>query len=125
MLRYFSIILPYGSAIPVRMSQMSQITAPADVLYEYDVVPAPKKPMRVPGLTREDDRVAYELSTLFNDMAVEGWEYVRADTINIDDVTGIAGNVPKAHTLLVFRRPMILPAAPARADTSVTTDRMA
>lgn len=103
------------------MSQMPKIT---DVLYEYDVVPAPKKPMRVPGLTREDDRVAYELSSLFNEMAVDGWEYVRADVINIDDVTGIAGNVPKSHTLLVFRRPMILPSAPARSDALVLSKRV-
>ncbi|CTQ51355.1 hypothetical protein JDO7802_03394 [Jannaschia donghaensis] len=97
----------------------------SDVIYEYDVIPAPKKPQRIAGLTREDDRVAHELSELFNDMAVEGWEYVRADTINIDDVTGIAGNVPKAHTLLVFRRPLILPAVPTQRDALVLADRIA
>lgn len=89
------------------MSHMPHI---ADVLYEYDVVPAPKKPMRIAGVTREDERVAYDLAALFDDMAVDGWEYVRADVIHIDDVTGISGNVPKTHTLLVFRRPMMLPA---------------
>lgn len=101
------------------MSHMPQIT---DVMYEYDVVPAPKKPMRVQGISREDERVAYELSALFNDMAIEGWEYVRADAIHIDDVTGISGNVPKTHTLLVFRRPLMLPAA---GDALRLTNRVA
>ncbi|WP_179381174.1 DUF4177 domain-containing protein [Jannaschia marina] len=102
------------------MSQMPQIT---DVLYEYDVVPAPTKPMRVPGITKENERVAYELGELFNDMAVEGWEYVRADRIPIDNVTGISGNLPTTHTMLVFRRPLALP--PAQGQPLVLDKRIA
>lgn len=106
------------------MSHMPQIT---EVLYEYDVVPAPKKAMRVPGLIREDDRVAHELMELFNDMALDGWEYVRADAIPIDNVTGIAGNLPATHTMLVFRRALALPApkAQARPDALQRNDRVA
>ncbi len=74
--------------------------------YEYDVVPAPTRIDRIPGLKTDGDRIACMIAQTFNAMADEGWEYVRADVIQIDNVTGISGNIPKPHTLLVFRRPL-------------------
>ncbi|SDZ09487.1 hypothetical protein SAMN05444004_10613 [Jannaschia faecimaris] len=102
--RQISIISPCPPVISVGMKHAPQFT---EVIYEYEVIPAPTKAKRVAGLIKENERVAHEISELFNDMAIDGWEYVRADTISIDDVTGISGNIPKAHTLLVFRRPLI------------------
>ncbi|MCK0167302.1 DUF4177 domain-containing protein [Jannaschia sp. S6380] len=97
----------------------------SSVIYEYEVIPAPTKPERQPGLKTDGERIAFMLSEIFNELAEEGWEYVRADTINIDNVTGIAGNAPKGHTLLVFRRPLTLPAPRQSSDALVPDNRVA
>lgn len=101
---------------------MSHMSSFAPGLFEYEVVPAPTKPKRVPGLSKDNERVAHELAEIFNEMAEDGWEYIRADTINIDNVTGISGNIPVAHTLLVFRRPLALPAPGTRTMAPLVLD---
>jgi hypothetical protein len=90
----------------------------AEPIYEFTVVPAPKKAERGDGLRTDAERMAHTLSTLFNDMALDGWDYVRAETLPNDNSRDLTGTAPTTMTLLVFRRllceipvPVQLPAA--------------
>lgn len=73
-------------------------------IYEFTVVPAPKKAERVEGLRTDADRMAKVLTELFNDMALDGWDYVRAETLPNDASRDLTGTAPSTMTLLVFRR---------------------
>ncbi|MEM7490076.1 MAG: DUF4177 domain-containing protein, partial [Pseudomonadota bacterium] len=76
--------------------------------HEFRVIPAPRKGERVPGLTTDDARMANTLTGLLNEMAVAGWEYVRADTLPNQVSADPSGTSPKTMTLLVFRRPLAI-----------------
>jgi hypothetical protein len=73
-------------------------------IYEFVVVPAPKKADRAEGLRTDADRMAKTLTELFNDMALDGWDYVRAETLPNDSSRDLTGTAPSTMTLLVFRR---------------------
>ena len=72
--------------------------------YEYRAVPAPAKSAKVKGLKDPAERYAHALSALMNDMALEGWEYWRAEVLPCIERKGLTGSVTVYHNLLVFRR---------------------
>mgnify|MGYP005875838883 CR=1 FL=1 len=72
--------------------------------YEYLVLPAPSKGAKAKGLKTAADRYAHQLTTLLNDLATEGWEFWRADTLASDERKGLTGTKRVTHELLVFRR---------------------
>ncbi|MCC1481237.1 DUF4177 domain-containing protein [Roseibaca sp. Y0-43] len=72
--------------------------------YEYLAVPAPGKGMKVKGLKTASDRYAHQLTLLLNDLAAEGWEYWRADTLASEERKGLTGTTRVSHELLIFRR---------------------
>lgn len=72
--------------------------------YEYLVVPAPRKGAKVKGLKTPADRYAHQMTLLLNDLAAEGWEYWRADTLASDERKGLTGTTQVNHDLLIFRR---------------------
>jgi len=72
--------------------------------YEYKVVPAPTRGEKVRGAKTPADRFAQTLATVMNDLAREGWEYVRADTLPSEERTGLTKRTTVYHSLLVFRR---------------------
>jgi hypothetical protein len=72
--------------------------------YEYLAVPAPSKGMKVKGLKTASDRYAHQLTLLLNDLANEGWEYWRADTLASEERKGFTGTTRMTHELLIFRR---------------------
>lgn len=72
--------------------------------YEYLVVPAPRKGAKVKGLKTPADRYAHQMTLLLNDLAAEGWEYWRADTLASDERKGFTGTTQVNHDLLIFRR---------------------
>ncbi len=94
--------------------------------YEYKVVPAPVKGERARGIKGTQARFANTLTTLMNEMAAEGWEYLRADTLPCEERSGLTGKTTKFQNLLVFRRivaaaasmpaPESEPAAPATPE---------
>lgn len=86
---------------------------PTHDLYEFKVVPAPRKGERAPGLKTDEARMANTLTDVLNQMASEGWDYVRADQLPNDTSTDLTGTAPKVMVLLVFRR--LLPVEPPRA----------
>ncbi|WP_295530348.1 DUF4177 domain-containing protein [uncultured Thioclava sp.] len=76
--------------------------------FEYKVIPAPARGEKERGLKTGIDRFAHTLSGLMNDMAVQGWEYLRAETLPAEERTGLTGKTTVYHNLLVFRRALSL-----------------
>lgn len=72
--------------------------------FEYKVIPAPRRGEKARGVKSTEDRFALTVAHLMNEMAAEGWEYLRADTLPCDERTGLTGTKTTFQSLLVFRR---------------------
>lgn len=72
--------------------------------WEYKVVPAPTKGLKARGIKGPEHRFAYALETLMNDMAADGWEFQRAETLPSIERTGLTGSTTEWRNVLVFRR---------------------
>ncbi|MEM9787224.1 MAG: DUF4177 domain-containing protein [Pseudomonadota bacterium] len=73
--------------------------------YEYKVVPAPTRGLKAKGIKTAEDRFAHALETEMNDLAADGWEYLRADTLPAEQREGLMGKTTVFQNMLVFRRP--------------------
>lgn len=82
--------------------------------YEYRVVPAPRKGEKARGLKSTEDRFAYALSRVMNDMAREGWDYQRTDTLPVEERSGLTGTKTVFQNMLVFRKTLAAPAPAAQ-----------
>lgn len=84
--------------------------------YEYKVIPAPRRGEKARGVKTTEDRFALALTGLMNSLGAEGWDYVRADTLPVDERTGLTGTKTSFQNMLVFRRELaegaVAPAAP-------------
>lgn len=89
----------------VKTGLMRHETFPASETHEFFVVPAPRRGERGPGLRTDEDRMAATLTDLLNQMASEGWEYVRADMLPNQSSADLTGTSAKQLALLIFRRP--------------------
>lgn len=74
------------------------------VAYEYKVIPAPAKGVKVKGVKTPEERFARVLEALMNDLGAEGWEYQRADTLPSTERAGLTGTTTNWRHVLVFRR---------------------
>jgi len=72
--------------------------------YEYRVVPAPNKAVKKSGVKGAEARFALAIETLMNELAVEGWEYVRSDTLPSEERVGFTSKTTVFRNMLVFRR---------------------
>ena len=72
--------------------------------YEFKVMPAPRRGEKARGVKTTEERFALALAGLMNAMGAEGWDYVRADTLPVDERSGLTGTKTTFHTMLVFRR---------------------
>lgn len=73
--------------------------------YEYKVVPAPAKGKKGRGLRGPEERFAFSLEHLMNEMAADGWEYQRAETLPSEEKTSLVGAAQTVYrNVLVFRR---------------------
>ena len=72
--------------------------------FEYKVVPAPRRGEKARGVKTSEDRFALALATLMNALGREGWDYVRADTLPVDERSGLTGTKTTFQNMLVFRR---------------------
>lgn len=72
--------------------------------YEYRAIPAPDRAAKVKGIKDAAARHAHTLSELMNEMAAEGWEYLRADVLPCTERKGLTGTQTVYNTMLVFRR---------------------
>ena len=90
-------------------------------LYEYRVIPAPNRGEKAPGVKTGPDRFAHALASAMNDLARDGWEYLRADTLPSEERSGLTKRTTVYHSVLVFRRavPRVADEAPRRVLTAV------
>jgi hypothetical protein len=72
--------------------------------YEFKVIPAPRRAEKVRGVKTTEDRFALALTVVMNDLGREGWDYVRADTLPVDERVGFTGSKTTYQNMLVFRR---------------------
>ena len=72
--------------------------------YEYKVVPAPVRGLKAKGVKTPEDRFAYALETAINELAADGWEYLRTDTLPAEQREGLMSKTTVFQNMLVFRR---------------------
>ncbi|MCR8826405.1 DUF4177 domain-containing protein [Pseudosulfitobacter koreensis] len=75
--------------------------------YAYKVVPAPAKGLKGQGIKGPEARYAHAVETLMNEMAADGWEYQRADTLPSTERAGLTGSTTEWRHLLIFRRALV------------------
>ncbi len=74
-------------------------------LFEYKVVSAPRRAKRAKGARTTADRFARTLTDMINKEADGGWEYMRADTMPMDEKKGMLSSASEVfQTVLIFRR---------------------
>ena len=90
--------------------------------YEYKVVPAPVRGLKAKGLKTAEDRFANALESAINELAADGWEYLRADTLPCEQRDGLLSKTTVFQNLLVFRRAKKVQAAatPARPEPQLS-----
>ncbi|HCQ65284.1 MAG TPA: DUF4177 domain-containing protein, partial [Rhodobacteraceae bacterium] len=72
--------------------------------FEYKVVPAPTRGRKARGVKTPADRFARALEDAINDLAADGWEYLRTDTLPAEQRQGLTGRTTVYQNMLVFRR---------------------
>ena len=72
---------------------------------EYKVVPAPRRGLKAKGVKTAEDRFAHALQTLMNELAAEGWEYLRTDALPSEQREGLMGKSTVYQNMLIFKRP--------------------
>lgn len=77
-------------------------------LFEYSVIPAPDRGEKARGAKTGAERFSLALTTTLNEMAAQGWEYIRAETLPAEERTGLTGRATVYHNVLVFRRALAL-----------------
>lgn len=87
--------------------------------YEYRVVPAPRRAAKAKGARSGEERFALALSAVMNELGAQGWEYVRSDTLPMDERTGLTGTKTSYLNMLVFRRVILNNAHPFDDDAEV------
>lgn len=87
--------------------------------YEYKVIPAPRRGEKARGVKTTEDRFALALTGVMNTLGAEGWEYIRADTLPVDERSGLTGTKTSFQNLLVFRREVASVAAVVTAPVLV------
>ncbi|MCK0148950.1 DUF4177 domain-containing protein [Marivita sp. S6314] len=96
-------------------------------MFEYKVVPAPTKGVKAKGVKGAEARFAFTVEQAINDLAADGWEYVRTDVLPSEERVGLTGSVTNWRNLMVFRRGIAVAddapaseAAPVRVEPVLT-----
>ena len=74
------------------------------IRYEYKVIPAPLRGVKGKGIKGPEGRFANALEQAMNDMAADGWDYQRAETLPSEERAGLTGKNTVFRNVLVFRR---------------------
>lgn len=73
--------------------------------FEYKVIPAPRRGVRVKGAKGPAGRFAGTLENTINALSSEGWEYVRAESLPVDERHGITRRKTETYqNVLIFRK---------------------
>lgn len=73
-------------------------------IYEYKVVPAPSKGRKARGVKGTENRFAFALENVMNEMAAEGWEFQRTETLPSEERSGLTSTTTTFRNVMVFRR---------------------
>lgn len=74
-------------------------------MIEYKVIPAPVRRRKMKGLSGKEDAFSATLSTVFNELAVDGWEFVQAEVLPEETGGWLRRRRIEYRHLLIFRRP--------------------
>jgi hypothetical protein len=73
--------------------------------YDYKVVPAPRRAKKIRGIRSTEELFAHTLTEAINEVARQGWEYVRAEHLPAEGPGGwFRGAQSGEQTVRVFRR---------------------
>lgn len=73
--------------------------------FEYKSICAPRKALKIKGVKGADERYAQTLTDVINAQSENGWDYFRAETLPVDEKTGMMGKTAEKYlSLLIFRR---------------------
>ena len=73
--------------------------------YDYKVVPAPRRARKIKGVKGPDELFAMTLAEAINEVARQGWEYVRTETLIAEGPGGwFRRGISSDHTVMIFRR---------------------
>lgn len=90
--------------------------------FEYKVIPAPAKPGKAKGAA--EDKFAAALADALNAEGRSGWEFLRAETLPVEERQGLTGTKTVFRSVLVFRRATDIPETDAtRAALHLLEDR--
>ena len=89
---------------------------------QYRVLPAPTRGRKAPGVKTPEDRFALGVEDLLNEMAREGWTYLRSDILPSEERQGLTSRAVVYRSVLVFWREVPPPTglttgSPAQAAT--------
>lgn len=73
--------------------------------FEYKVVPAPRRGIRTKGAKGPAGRFANALENAINELAASGWEYIRAESLPVDERQGLSMRKTESYqNVLIFRK---------------------
>ena len=72
--------------------------------FEYKAVPAPTRGTKAKGAKSTEDRFALSITETLNEMAADGWEYVRAETLPCEERKGLTGTQTTYQNVFIFQR---------------------
>lgn len=72
--------------------------------FEYKVIPAPAKSRKTKGANTAEARFAATLNESLNEQGADGWEFLRSETLPVEERQGLTGTKTVFRTMLVFRR---------------------
>ena len=80
----------------------TQATEYPVIKFEYKAVPAPTTGMKAKGVKSTEDRFALAMTDALNELAQDGWDYVRAETLPCDERKGLTGTQTTFQNVLIF-----------------------
>lgn len=89
--------------------------------FEYRVIPAPTRGQKVKGAKTADARFAHAIEAQLNEMAADGWQFHRAETLPSVERSGLTSTTTTYRSVLVFQRP-VAQAAPAQNQPTTPPD---
>ncbi|MBW4707852.1 DUF4177 domain-containing protein [Roseobacter sp. YSTF-M11] len=91
--------------------------------YQYRVISAPTRGVKTKALKTPEDRFSHALEEVMNQMASEGWEYQRAETLPSVERSGLTSSTTNWRNVLVFRKLLQAPRAQTAPEAAPTERR--
>lgn len=90
-------------------------------VFEYRIVPAPERARKIKGAKTPEARFSATLEEELNDLAADGWEYLRTETFAVEERAGLASRKTVERQVMVFRRP-IASAEPVQVEPRIAAE---